>query len=304
MQKEKPNESARDLYIERGGDGYDLAWGSYMQGKGHRLMSALLNEKKHTIKDTDQSYRVINHWCSLGLIEDERTSDSDWRKLSLLDLIWIQIVAELRQFGFPLEKLNMTKNTLFNGKPNLSPYTLFEFSIAQVFMKSDQYLVVLPDGKAAAISGEMLEINMRLFDLKNYMCISLNTILSKLYTNKDFSPVLRYVETLNEDEAEVLFQMRCGVYESVSVKMKDGKIELIEATETIDAQKRLIELLKEADYQEIQVKTVEGKIVSIKRTIKRKPVTKPTGHTRAASTEPLRPSEKPKSKAVRSNADR
>ncbi len=300
----KNTDRSKAIYVPiiRGGDAYDLAWASYMQGKSRPSMSALLNEKRHTIKDTDQSYRAINHWSSLGLIEDDRTSDSSWRKLSLLDLIWIQIVAELRQFGFPLEKLQMTQKTLFGGRPDHSPYVLFEFAIAQVFLKSDQHLVVFADGKAAAISGEMLDANMQLFDVENFICISLNTIVSRLYKNQDFSPAFRYVETLNKDEAEVLFQMRCGNYENVSVKMKDGKIELIEATQTIDAQKRFIELLKEADYQDIQVKTADGKVVSIKRTVKTKTVSKATENLRASSTEPLRQSDKPKSKAVRSNA--
>ena len=284
------------------GDGYDLAWAAYVQGKNYSRMSDLLNEKRHTIKDTDQSYRTINHWSSLGLIEDERTNNSSWRKLSMLDLIWIQIISKLRQFGFPLEKLLVTQKELFGGKPDRSPYRFFEFAISEVFLKLCQYLVVLPDGRAAVMSEERLHTTMSLYYLDNFICISLNTIVSNIYKNHDFSPALQYFEVLTKEEADVLFQMRSGKYESVGVKMNNGEIVLIEATQTIDAQKRLIDLLKDADYQDIQLKTATGKIVSIKRTVKIKPASKATENLRASSTEPLRSSDKPKSKAVRSNA--
>lgn len=290
--------------IIRGGDGYDLGLAMYLNGKNHAIMSALLNEKRHTIKDTDQSYRAINHWSSLGLIEDDRTSDTAWRKLSMLDLIWIQIVGELRQFGFPLEKLKMTQKTLFGGKPNRVPYCLFEFAIAQVFLKSDQRLIVFSDGKAAAVSGEMLDLNHNYFGIENYLFINLNRVISKVFKDKDFSPVIRNAISLDEDEIDVLLRMRSGAYESVSVKMKDGKIELIEAVQSIESQKRFVDLMKEAKYQKIELQTEDGKVVSIKRTVKTKPAAKATENLRASSTEPLRSSEKPKSKAVRSNAHR
>jgi len=54
------------------------------------------------------------------------------------------------------------------------------------------------------------------------------------------------------------------------VKRKEGKIEYLEATETLSADTRLTEIIKEQDYQNIEIKTANGKTVCIKRTIKRK----------------------------------
>lgn len=149
----------------------------------------------------------------------------------------------------------------------------------------------------------MLDVNHRFFDIENYICINLNRIVSKVLKGKDFSPTFRNVTTLNENETEVLLNMRSGKYESVSVKMKDGKVEMIESTETIESQQKLIELLKDADYQTIEVKSRDGKVASIKRTVKKKTASKATGRPRASSsTEPLRSSDEPTSDAVHSNA--
>lgn len=291
-------------HLLAGGDGYDLAFANYTQSKGGKFLSSFLNEKRYTIKDTEQTYRIINHWSSLCLLEDERTDQSKWRKLSLLDLLWIHAVVELREFGFPLEKVRTVRESLFprGAKGTIIPF--FEFAIAEVIAhKTEQCLIVFDNGSATAISGEMLDVNHRFSDIENYICINLNRVVSKVLKGKDFSPAFRNVQTLNEDETEVLLNMRSGKYESVSVKMKNGEIELIEATESIESQKKLIELLKDADYQNIEVKTRDGKIASIKRTVKKKTATKATGRPRASSsTEPLRSSDDPTSDAVPSHA--
>lgn len=285
--------------------GFELAFAKYTQGKAGKLISSFLNEKRNTLKDTDQSYRIINHWSTLGLLEDHREKVGQWRKLSILDILWIQVLAKMRKFGFPLEKMRTMQRSLFRSPAKGVRCAFFEFALAQIIVyQEEQYLVVLEDGKAAAISGEMLDVNHRFSNIEHYICINLSSIVSTFFEGgKDFSPAFRNVATLNEDEADMLLQMRSGAYESVNVRMKDGKIEMIEATETIEAQRKLVDILKEADYQSIEVKTRDGKIASIKRTVKKKPASKATGSPRASlSTEPLRSSGEPTSEAVPSNA--
>ena len=52
--------------------------------------------------------------------------------------------------------------------------------------------------------------------------------------------------------------------------MKDGRIDLIEGIEHIYKQTRIIDLLKEGRYQDIELKQENGKVVHVKRTTKRK----------------------------------
>lgn len=258
------------IYNLYGGDAYDRDFAEYHYGKRWRLASSMLNEKKYTIKDTDQSYRLINHWSGLGLIADDRRNAGEWRKLSMIDIVWIHVVVALRGFGLPLDKLRMTQQTLFAGSSKDSQCPFFEFAIALALMKNEQFLIVFPDGKATVMDGNRIEWNRLTFHIDDYICIDLNRIVSRIFKDKDFTPIYQASTKLNDDELDVLLHMRSGNYESVSVKMKDGKVELIEATQSVESQKKFIELVKEAKYQKIEVQTADGKIVSIKRTVKQK----------------------------------
>ncbi|MEI8229740.1 MAG: hypothetical protein WCG83_01220 [Candidatus Peregrinibacteria bacterium] len=285
-----------------GGDSFDIALGEYLSKPEGKLVSSFLNEKKHTIKDTFQSYRLINHWSTLGLLDDERSEESrQWRKLSMLDIVWVNVLVEMRKFGFPLEKLHIAKNSLCQSKNKDHPYFLLEFAVVNVLLRnSQQVVIVLADGKAGVLEEQMVQLNREWFGLKSFLSININTIVSRIFNGKDFFPMLTHLVSLTNEEIEVILEMRQGHYSCISIKMRDGHIELIESTETMEGQKRFIDLLKDGDYQDIEVKKRDGKIVSIKRTKQRKPTA--TGKTRAPSTSISRLSEKPKSKADSSNA--
>lgn len=50
------------------------------------------------ISDTNSSYRTINHWESLNILNDNRESKG-WRKFSTFDVLWIEIVKHLRKWN-------------------------------------------------------------------------------------------------------------------------------------------------------------------------------------------------------------
>lgn len=270
-----------------------------------RAASKMLNLKNATIKDTDQTYRIINHWSSEGLIDDDREEDSkQWRKLSIIDIVWIRVISEMRKFGLPLDKIKYAKKQLWYSPPYAEgKCPFFEWAVARVTcMKKETFIVVFADGNAYPISKESLDARNRCSFLDSYISINLNNLVMDIFKGRDFYPTATgYV--LTEDELNLISDVRKGNYESIRIRMKGGQIELIEATESTNAQKRIIEILSEAAFQDILVKQRGGKITSIKRTVQKKPASKATGKTRApSSTEPLRSSDKPKSNAVHSNA--
>ena len=64
-------------------DDYLIALGEYSQKKdsGDKFVN-LLTKRRYTIKDTESSYRAINHWASQGLIDDAREDkENGWRRL-------------------------------------------------------------------------------------------------------------------------------------------------------------------------------------------------------------------------------
>jgi DNA-binding transcriptional MerR regulator len=52
------------------------------------------------------TYRQINHWESKGLLTAARDTDSSgWRKFSLVDVVCLAIITELRSFGRDLPSI-------------------------------------------------------------------------------------------------------------------------------------------------------------------------------------------------------
>jgi len=75
---------------------------------------------------------------------------------------------------------------------------------------------------------------------------------------------------LSFEEITLLKMIRLNLYETINIKLKGGKIERLEATEFVKDSKRISELLREGQYQLIEIYQENGKVISIKRTTKSK----------------------------------
>lgn len=64
-------------------------------------------------QDTNLTYRALNHYHSKGIIFDERLNKRKWRKLSGINLIWINIIEELREFGMSIDNIFILKQRIF-----------------------------------------------------------------------------------------------------------------------------------------------------------------------------------------------
>ena len=49
--------------------------------------------------------RVIKHWDKMGVIPFKLTKENKRTKYTLSDLIWINVVFEMREFGIPLQRI-------------------------------------------------------------------------------------------------------------------------------------------------------------------------------------------------------
>jgi len=67
-----------------------------------------------TVNDIGISYRTINNWETNGLMIAQRKNARDWHKFSFVDYVWLNVIYELRQLGFPLNKVKMIKAALID----------------------------------------------------------------------------------------------------------------------------------------------------------------------------------------------
>ena len=75
---------------------------------------------------------------------------------------------------------------------------------------------------------------------------------------------------LTPAELDLVYKIRMEDYESITIRTTSGKIEQLEVSKPIKNEKRIIDLLKEDNYQTIEIKQANRKIVHIKKTVKKK----------------------------------
>lgn len=256
-------------YIIRG-QSFDLAFANYDSDE-NSYISDSLNEKKHRLESGNVSYRILNHWEQKGLLSSNRPEGKGWRKYSVIDVIWVHIITRLREFGYPLEKIYLVKEFLsISPNPN-KPFPLLEFYIASAYAKVPSFLAVFANGEAHPCKLSEFE-NSRSFGFVkgDALLISINEILQKLNPGKDMRPDYSRNYELSSEEVSLIVAIRLNNWSEIRIRGKQGKINMIERTEDVDPDTRIIEILRSGDYQTIDVKQEDGKVVSVKRTIKKK----------------------------------
>jgi DNA-binding transcriptional MerR regulator len=251
-------------------DSFDVQFAKFYN---HKELRQHLSRKIYSIKENDgATYRQINHWESIGLIDDVRESENDWRKFSICDMAWQQIILALREFGFPNEKIAIVKESLSISKPKNGVYYPFlDYWITAVLMRETVFLVVLNDGNASIGNNHQILMAEGVGFLKgHHLRINLNKIVQKFY-KKDISPKQDlYHLPIDSQELDIIEAVRAGNYESVKVKFNKGKVDVMEKTEDINIEQKIIEILKESKFQNIEIRQKDDKVVSIKRTTQKK----------------------------------
>lgn len=266
------------------GDRYDIEQAEFFSEDGQRA-ARLLNERRFRIKNTGQTYRVINHWCELGLVPDQpKSRKRGWRSFSAIELAWINIVDVMRSFGLPLETIAKVRRKIFSRESRKQ----FEFYLMRGY-EDLSYLIVFVDGDAELATQSELQSSQHHLGMANYLSINLNRIMTKLTGLSGFSDKAAFALYPTAEEIRLLILVQEGHYESITIHFREGKPERIDAMESVDASKRIIDILKEGKYQEITLKQQDGHVVSVKRTVRHKLPATATENLRAS----LRPSERP-----------
>lgn len=80
-----------------------------------------ISERDFTLKETNVSTRVFQHWKNRGLIPftdvnpEESDKKREWVRLRFSEYLWIKTVDTLRNFGYPFESIKKAKEELFKG---------------------------------------------------------------------------------------------------------------------------------------------------------------------------------------------
>lgn len=178
-----------------------------------------LNEQKHKIGEEKLSSRVLNYWYEVGILEDDRPNGKGWKKFSISELVWIQVIIKLRGFGLDLARIKKVKEEIdiYNTEDNVSKCPLLDFHIILAMnTPSPVKLIVFESGEASI--NHQIEIDMaNQFGMitEDYISIDLTRLIEKFFKKKKFntdylgyadipkSPLVREIEkTLSEEDIE------------------------------------------------------------------------------------------------------
>jgi DNA-binding transcriptional MerR regulator len=239
-----------------------------------KALSRALNWKIGTVnKGAGKEYRLINHWDKEGLIPSRRDSNKQWRKFSIMDMIWLDIIEDLRAFGFSIENIRKVKEQLHvSYKSTDATYPLLEFFVFTIISNYNPvFLRIDANGKLKILLQRGLNENMKNEENGKCILLILNDYVKEKLPDLYVTPCYINLCDIDDDESSLIETIRAKIFQSIKVKMRGGKIDMIEGTEKIVTKnKRIVDLLKDEDYQNIQLKQENGKVVCINRTIKRK----------------------------------
>jgi hypothetical protein len=75
---------------------------------------------------------------------------------------------------------------------------------------------------------------------------------------------------LSPSEIQVLEMIRKRRFLSIKLIIKNGEVDVIEGLERLDTGERIIDVMKQHDFQNLEIKQSHGKIVCVNRTIRKK----------------------------------
>lgn len=192
----------------------------------------LVNERKYTVKDTGVAYRVINNWNEKDiLLSSFRDIENGWRKFNFTEIVWLEVVKKLRDFGLSLEFIKKVKDNIVLKSDKNNNSSWFEYHIVKTKISAmDSYVVLLTNGTTDLLFSRDIETNKILFGSRSMILISIKEVLSSLGINVKGPESLI---SLSNPEREIITTIRTSDFDSVSIKKRNGKITSINKTKTI-----------------------------------------------------------------------
>lgn len=250
----------------------------YLMDEDTKPFRKFLRNKKYTSADLNIPYRVISHWSLNNLFivdyEDEN-NELKWKRFSFTDIIWIEIIKELRKYGLSLEKILYLKKFIID-QPVKEPH-YFEYQVFLTMARTPVSLLVYEDGYGIFISIEEDFSNQYIKGYLNhhlkkssFIVIDINRLVTKLFPLKNSLPEFTSLVNLNNDEVELINFIRFNTFDEVVVKLQSGKLKRFEGKKKEPLEADLLDIMKQEKYQKIEVVRAGGNTIKIERTVQKK----------------------------------
>lgn len=209
------------------------------------------------------------------------------RRVNALEIAWLYIIDDLLTVGCSPEFVVKGVAEAFEQAiiwPDHERQELLLYELIEVYLwlalrhHIATVFLAFQEGGTAWLS---LDEYVALWDIHkqippNHFVISLNRIGQRLVDHAfiseyDPTPQDSAVVPVSAEERQVIETLRENNYQKLTIHRKEGKIESLEGEETIPVSAgRVTDLLTDNPFQDIRLKTSDGKLVHIERTVKKR----------------------------------
>lgn len=167
-------------------------------------------------------------------------------------------------------------NTLFanvENNPKDELVTEFYMGIIQsIKLKVPVNLIIFPDGEPMMLySGAAYEQEklMRIIS-QSHVNISITRIIKDFFVDANAHSIhmMTELQLLEPNEISLLQMVNSGDYDSINIIFKDKKMKELELNKTQDNKRKLMDIMKEGNYQDIVIKSHKGMVTRIQNTVK------------------------------------
>lgn len=174
--------------------------------------------RTHKIKWADEAtYRMINYWSELWILNDNRDNNNWWRKFCIVDAIWLTIVIYLREIWFSKDLIIKVKNDFYRNNK------VIELNIVKVITWEHIRCIVTNTWKFYfADNIDINHINNSL--LSRYYTISLTDIVSKIFWKNFYKKRIISIPVSEKDFWLIKTIALANNWDEVHIKTKNWRI--------------------------------------------------------------------------------
>jgi DNA-binding transcriptional MerR regulator len=133
-----------------------------------------IDQKPFSLTDTGVTHKLINYWDGKGLLNNPN-DELKWRKFNLEELVWIRMIARLRQLNVNWENIKKIKEELFKEM------TVADF-LQSPNMKKDLERILVNESDKEVIEQDISKLN-----INNDQGLKINgfqSLLKRIYLDK------------------------------------------------------------------------------------------------------------------------
>ncbi|CAM1343234.1 MerR family transcriptional regulator [Tenacibaculum aestuarii] len=205
-----------------------------------KLLNYCLHENKSGIK-VNITPKLLNDWIKKGIVHISEDDKGKVKRFDKLESIWLHLIADLRKFGFPLEKIKHIREQLDFKVKN---FTYFKYNVLKTIFGEENYMLIFETGEISFISIETYQRLTKRGKFPIHLTVNFTEYVTKVFKNNSFSIDFNYLENINDIErTKLLFFLKTNSFKEIRITVEKGDTRLITESSELENNSKLKEIL-------------------------------------------------------------